>query len=83
MIGRGYKSRVSPSSHLSHLAIADRPELAPGHPAIGTGCYGVIGPVPSTVLDKNKVLLKKIFEERNRAKMFLQYNKKKRVCQEA
>jgi hypothetical protein len=52
MIRRGYKSRVPSSSHLSHVC---GQELAPDVPLGGTGCYGVIGPVPSTVLDKEKV----------------------------
>jgi hypothetical protein len=31
-------------------------ELAPNIPQVyGTGCYGVIGPDPSTVLDKRKI----------------------------
>jgi hypothetical protein len=32
-------------------------DLAPGIPEkTGTGCYGIIGPVPYAVLDKNSIL---------------------------
>jgi hypothetical protein len=56
MIRRGCKSRVPSSSHLSHTATAGWAGISTWRPASGgTGCYGVIGPVPSTVLDKEKV----------------------------
>jgi hypothetical protein len=49
MIRRGVKEKSS--SHLSPIKSGQ--ELAPGMPIfIGTGCYGVSGPVPSAVLDK-------------------------------
>jgi hypothetical protein len=50
MIRRGFQSRVPSSSHLSQSKWAG---ISTWRPALrGTGCYGVIGPVPSTVLDK-------------------------------
>jgi len=54
MIRRGMRSVFISSSPPKN---SGRQDLAPGIPEkTGTGCYGISGPVPYAVLDKNIIL---------------------------